>query len=83
MTLYHVGWCPECAIVHQKLDDLGLEYEAVVVSDFRPMRKDVFEVSGQYYVPVLKDGEMILTETWEILAYLNARCADGNAKGAR
>ncbi len=83
MTLYHVEWCPDCVIVRQKLDDLGLEYEAVVVPDVRPMRKEVFEVSGQYYTPVLKDGETVLTETREILAYLDAHCTDGNAKGAR
>ena len=34
--------------------------------DIRPMRKVVHEVSGQYYVPVLKDGDMVLTETDDI-----------------
>ncbi len=83
MTLYHVDWCPECAVVQRKLDDLGLAYEARMVPDFRPMRKEVFDVSGQYYVPVLKDGETVLTETHAILAYLDACCADGNDQGAR
>lgn len=71
LTLYHVNWCPECAIVREKLDALGVPYEDVVVSDFRPFRKQVFEVSGQYYVPVLRDGDTVLTETGEILAYLD------------
>lgn len=70
MTLYHVHWCPECAVVRQKLAELGVDYEDVVVPDFRPMRKQVYEVSGQYYVPVLKDGDTVLTETRDILAYL-------------
>ena len=75
MTLYHVAWCPECAVVREKLDDLGLEYEAVVVPDFQPMRKQVYEVSGQYYVPVLKDGDTVLTETHDILAHLDEHYA--------
>ena len=79
MTLYHVSWCPECAVVREKLDDLKVPYDGVVVPDARPSRRDVFEVSGQYYVPVLKDGETVLTETYEILEYLDERY--GQVKG--
>ena len=71
MTLYHVAWCPDCEVVRRKLADLRVEYEHVVVADFRPMRKVVQEVSGQYYVPVLKDGDIVLTETDDILDYLD------------
>ena len=71
MTLYHVAWCPDCEVVRQKLAELHLEFEHVVVPDFRPMRKVVNEVSGQYYVPVLKDGNVVLTETEDILDYLD------------
>jgi mycoredoxin len=70
MTLYHVDWCPECALVREKLAELNLSYDNVIVPDFRPLRTEVHDVSGQYYVPVLKDGEVVLTETHEILAYL-------------
>lgn len=72
MTLYHVHWCPECAAVREKLEELQLDYEDVVVPDARPLRRQVFDVSGQYYVPVLKDGETVLTETGDILAHLEA-----------
>jgi mycoredoxin len=75
LTLYHVRWCPECAVVRDKLAQLGLAYEEIVVPDFRPMRKQVFEVSAQYYVPVLKDGDTILSETHEILTYLERHYA--------
>ncbi len=82
MTLYHAKWCPECAVVREKLDELGIVYDEVVVPDFRPFRKQVFEVSGQYYVPVLKDGDKVLTET--ILAYLESRYGAGGAgQGSR
>jgi len=42
----------------------------------RPMRKQVYEVSGQYFVPVLKDGETVLTETHAILSHLDSRYAN-------
>lgn len=71
LTFYHVTWCPECALVRDKLTALGVPHEEVVVPDFRIFRKQVYEVSGQYYVPVLKDGDTVLTETREILAYLD------------
>jgi mycoredoxin len=73
VTLFHVDWCPDCQVVRQKLADLGLPYDDVVVPDSRRMRAQVHEVSGQYYVPVLKDGDLVLTETADILAYLNER----------
>lgn len=73
MTLYHVDWCPECQVVRQKLADLNLPYEGIIVPDFRPFRKQVFEASGQYYVPVLKDGDTVLTDTRDILAHLDSK----------
>lgn len=79
MTLYHAKWCPECALVRAKLEELGVPYDEVVVPAFRPMRTEVYEVSGQYYVPVLKDGDKVLTETREILAYLESRYGAGGA----
>ena len=79
MTLYYVDWCPDCIVVRRKLDDLGLAYDGIIVPDSRSMRKQVHAVSGQYYVPVLKDGDLILTETEDILAYLDSRAGSGGA----
>jgi mycoredoxin len=73
VTLYHVQWCPDCDVVRNRLSELNVPYEDIVVPDFRPMRKVVYEVSGQYYVPVLKDGDTVLTETGDILAHLDQR----------
>lgn len=75
LTLYHVDWCSDCEVVRQKLADLGLSYDDVVVPDIRSMRKQVYEVSGQYYVPVLKDDETVLSETREILSHLDTHYA--------
>ena len=77
LTFYHVDWCPECVAVKGKLDALKIAYEEVVVSDVRMFRKQVHEVSGQYYVPVIKDGDLVLTETRDILAYLDERYGAG------
>ncbi len=71
MKLFHTEWCPECMLVRDKLEELALPYESVIVPDVRPFRKQVYEVSGQYYVPVLVDGETVLTETADILTYLD------------
>lgn len=75
LTLYHVDWCPECELVREKLADLALPYAEVIVPDSRPLRTEVFDVSGQYYVPVLKDGDKVLSETHEILAHLDTHYA--------
>ena len=66
-------------MVRRKLADLGLTYEDVVVPDNRRMRTQVHEVSGQYYVPVLKDGDLVLTETADILAYLDEQSRTNRA----
>ena len=73
MKLYHVDWCPECEVVREKLDELGVSYESVIVPDSRPQRTVVYEASGQYYVPVLTDGDHVLSETVDILSYLEAK----------
>lgn len=71
MTLYHVPWCPDCQIVTHRLDDLEIPYKSVIVPDARPERTQVHAVSGQYYVPVLTDGDLVLSETRDILSHLD------------
>ncbi|MEQ1655566.1 MAG: hypothetical protein BVN29_19595 [Nitrospira sp. ST-bin5] len=75
LTLYHVDWCPDCEVVRDKLSELDVTYTGIIVPDIRPMRKQVHEVSGQYYVPVLTDGDVVLTETRDILAHLDQHYA--------
>jgi glutathione S-transferase len=79
LKFYHVGWCPECAVVRDKLEELHVSYEDVVVPDIRQFRKQVHEVSGQSYVPVIQDGDLVLTETRDILAYLDEAYGAGGA----
>lgn len=81
MKLYHTAWCPECEEVRQKLAKQGLAYEDEIVPDIRPLRASVYEASGQYYVPVLVNAEIVLTETEEILQYLDTYTADEPESG--
>ena len=72
MTLYYTEWCSECVLVRNKLSEFDIEYESIIVQDMRPFRKQVYKVSGQYYVPVLVDGETVLTETGDILEHIDS-----------
>ncbi len=82
MKLYHTEWCPECEVVRQKLVAEGIEYEDEIVPDVRPLRQSVYDASGQYYVPVLIDGETVLTETEDIVNYLDSYVPNGHESEA-
>ena len=57
-------------MVLKKLADLNLKYEAVEVPADRQKREEVFKISGQYFVPVLVDGDRILDDENVIIDYL-------------
>ena len=57
LTLYELEGCPYCAKVITKLDELGLEYDSIMVPRAHSERTEVEEVSGQTGVPVLVDPE--------------------------
>tara|TARA_B100000315_G_C14577943_1_gene588914 strand:+ start:2964 stop:3212 length:249 start_codon:yes stop_codon:yes gene_type:complete len=78
MILYSVDWCPECILVKRKLAALGIAYDEVKVSDSHVERIQVKKVSNQTYVPVLTEGEAILTETPDILDYLDKTYGKSN-----
>lgn len=83
MKLYHVEWCPDCDVVRRKLAEHDFGYEHEIVPDIRPLRHSVYAVSGQYFVPVLVDGETVLTETEDILAYLDRKATNGEREPHR
>ncbi len=70
MTLYQFEGCPYCRMVRQKLSDMELTYVSVCVSPDRSRRQKVVEVSGRPTVPVLVDGDVVLADEDEIVAYL-------------
>ena len=60
ITLYQYENCPFCMMVRDKLEALGLEYNAIEVPrDIDdPVRRDLFDKSGVRTVPVIDiDGE--------------------------
>ena len=73
LTLYELNGCPYCAKVTTKLDELGLEYDSVMVPSAHGERTEVEEISGQTGVPVLVDeihNVEGMPESDDIVAYL-------------
>ena len=70
IKLYQLEGCWYCQMVREKLAELGIIYEKIEVPSEREKRKEVFKLSGQYLVPVLHDGDTILSDEDEIIEYL-------------
>lgn len=71
MTLYQFESCPYCRMVRAKLSDLELTYTSVCVPRDPSRRQQVLEASGQPTVPVLVDGNVVLADENDIVAYLD------------
>jgi glutathione S-transferase len=79
LTLYELEGCPYCAKVKDKLADLNLEYDSVMVPRSHGDRTEVEEVSGQTGVPVLVDeehGVEGMAESDDIVEYLDETYGD-------
>ncbi|MDS0296457.1 glutathione S-transferase N-terminal domain-containing protein [Halogeometricum luteum] len=79
LTLYELEGCPYCAKVKDKLADLDLEYDSVMVPQSHGDRTEVEEVSGQTGVPVLVDeehGVEGMAESDDIVEYLDETYGD-------
>ena len=82
ITLYELEGCPYCAKVIDKLEQLGLEYDSVMVPSSHAQRDEVKEVSGQTGVPVLVDEEHDvegMPESDDIVEYLDETYGDAAA----
>ena len=82
LTLYELEGCPYCAKVRDKLADLDLEYDSVMVPRSHGERTEVEEISGQTGVPVLVDPEHDvdgMPESDDIVAYLEETYGNGAA----
>lgn len=73
IKLYALETCPYCKQVKDKLQELSLEYKVINVPAMREERKEVLEVSGQYFVPVLTDADVILDDENKIVSYLEKK----------
>ena len=82
LTLYELEGCPYCQKVIDKLNELGLEYDSVMVESSHSERGEVEEVSGQTGVPVLVDeehGVEGMPESDDIVEYLEETYGDAAA----
>lgn len=71
LVLYHLDVCPYCEKVRLALEIDGTPWESKPVG--RDDREEVREASGQDSVPVLVDGDTVLTESNLILDHLAGR----------
>jgi glutathione S-transferase len=80
LILYSLESCPECRAIREKLAELELTYVCVNVSAVKAKRCQVFDLTGQYSVPVLVDGNKTFTSADNILEYLVETYAHNGVK---
>ena len=64
--------CP-CGAVARRLNKLGVEHRTERVNRRRSNRPEIVELTKQPYVPVLVDGEEVVSDSRRILQYLDWR----------
>jgi glutathione S-transferase len=62
--------CP-CGAVARRLNKLGVEYRTERVRRRRSQRPEIVELTKTPYVPVLVDGEEVVSDSRRILQYLD------------
>jgi glutathione S-transferase len=75
MKLYQAEWCPFSHRVRAKLTELGVDYEIVNVPASTQKRTELEEVAGTQAIPVLVDGERVITDSGEAISYLEQKHA--------
>jgi len=78
IELYETSYCPFCNIVKERLEDLNLEYTAILVPSPLRQRQIVQEISGQTLVPVIVDGDEVINGSQRIIEYLSTKYPDSN-----
>lgn len=73
MTLYLTDNCPYCISVCSELDDRGIEYDIIEVPIDKSKRFEVFKISGQRLVPVLLDEDRVISDSQEIISYIEEK----------
>jgi glutathione S-transferase len=67
------NWLCRCGTVARRLKKLDVDFEQVRVPQRRSQRQEIQELTGQRWVPVLVDGEEVVTDSHRILDYLSSR----------
>jgi glutathione S-transferase len=67
--------CP-CGAVERRLRKLGVEHQTERLPYRRSNRPEIEELTGQRRVPVLVDGDEVISDSKRILEYLSWKYAD-------
>ena len=73
MRLYQAEWCPFSHRVRAKLTELGVDYELVNVAASSKRRGELEKVAGTTAIPVLVDGERVVSDSDEAISYLEEK----------
>jgi len=73
IKLYQAEWCPFSHRVRAKLTELGVGYEAVNVSASSEKREELKDITGDSAIPVLVDGEKVISDSGEAISYLEGK----------
>jgi len=73
IQLYQAEWCPFSHRVRAKLTELGVPYRVVNVAAEGQERTEVKELTGSIAIPVLVDGDKVVSESSQIVSYLEAK----------
>lgn len=57
LTLYTTEWCGYCTRAKRLLDDRGLRYREVSLDDDPRFRQRVYDLGGQWTVPLVVIGD--------------------------
>ena len=72
--------CP-CGAVERRLTKLGVGHRTERVSQRRSERPEIEELTGQKRVPVLVDGDEVISDSKRIIEYLEHTRANADENG--
>jgi glutathione S-transferase len=73
--------CP-CGAAARRLNKLGLEYRTERVRRRRKRRPEIVELTKKPYVPVLVDGDEVISDSKRILEYLDWAYGERESAGS-
>jgi uncharacterized protein (DUF302 family)/glutaredoxin len=77
ISLYNLEGCPFCHLVRKKLEQLQLPALIIPVPKKGEDRTELIKISAQKTVPTLVDGDKVITDSTEIMKYLDLQYGDG------
>ena len=81
MKLFHLWLCPYCHRVRKKLRQLKIKHKRVWVGFHSGRWAEVEKLTGKAMVPVLVDGDKVITESAVICEYLETNYGKDSTGG--